>query len=462
MRRRHPQEWELRDPRFEELDSEDDGYGQGVVLDPNTYAARDARARGVFVSDELYFDGYDIGQDRISRRGMYDQAQFDDDLDSDELEYREQRGLAFQQAVRDKEEALLQSAMVRIARARAKGRSHANLTPEEADALEAHERRRIQQPEHSLPLASPPATPAKNAKGIKASSRSASSTSLSSKSRKRGGSGLFGGNSTSPAKSNSKAKVSRKPSAERALPYPPGQTPQTVVVQGPDGTPVYAPIGYYGPPSPEFIRSQTRSSQPSSRSASKHSRRESTPPERTAEYVQYPLRYYNPGTARPDSSGSNRSLPDEVEWNPPPLNGRYRSSSNVPYPPTGYATDYEGALLPAAQGRRNVSGPPEVRYSSLRRVPPSSPLAQRPVPAHASHSDPTVVKRASGLSQQVGGSSESSESSSSSDDAGVQVEILPDPTSANGYSITRAPVAAVATAAQPPSGNEGRRRKARK
>ena len=456
MRRRHPQDWELRDPRFEEIDSEDDGYGQGVVLDPNTYAARDARARGGFVSDELYFDGYDIGQDRISRRGMYDQAQFD--YDSDELEYREQRGLAFQQAVREKEEALIQSAMVRIARARAKGKTNVNLTPEEAEALE---RRNVQQPEQSLPLASPPATPAKNAKAIKASSRSASSTSLASKSRKRGGSGLFGTNGTSPAKSNSKAKVNRKPSAERALPYPPGQTPQAMVVQGPDG-PVYAPIGYYGPPSPEFIRSQTRSSQPSSRSASKHSRRDSTPPERTAEYVPYPLRYYNPGTARPDSSGSNRSLPDDIDWYPPPPTGRNRSSSNVPYPPTGYTTDYEGALLPAAQGRRNVSGPPDVRYSGLRRVPPSSPLAQRPAPAHASHSDPTVVKRASGLSRQVGGSSESSPSSSSSDDQGVQVEIVPDPSSATGYFVNRSPVSGAAGATSPPSGNEGRRRKARK
>lgn len=459
IRRRHPQDWEFRDPRFEEIDSEDDGYGQGVILDPNAYAARDARARG-FVSDELYFDGYDVGQDRVSRRGLYDQAQFGDDFDSDELDYRERRGSAFQQAVRDKEEALIQSALERIARARAKGKTNVNLTQEEMEALE---RRRGQQPEQTPPLASPPATPAKNAKGVKASSRSNSSTNLASKTRKRGGSGLFGTNSPSPAKSNSKAKVNRKPSAERALPYPAGQAPAGVMVQGPDGTPVYAPIGYYGPPSPEFLRSQTRGSRPGSRSASKHNRRESTPPERTAEYAPYPpLRYYNPGTARPDSSGSNRSLPDEIDWYPPPPPaGRNRSASNVPYPP-GYGTDYDAALLPAAQGpRRNVSGPADVRYSSLRRVPPSSPLAQRPVPAHSSHSDPAVsiVKRASGLSQQVGGSSESSESSSSGDDQGVQVEIISDPTAATGYSINRASVAA---AANTPSGNEGRRRKARR
>jgi PRA1 family protein 1 len=365
----------------------------------------------------------------------------------------------------DKEEALIQSALERIARARAKGKTNVNLTQEEMEALE---RRRGQQPEQTPPLASPPATPAKNAKGIKAASRSSSTTSLASKTRKRGGSGLFGTNSTSPAKSNSKAKVNRKPSAERALPYPVGQAPAGVMVQGPDGQPFYAPIGYYGPPSPEFLRSQTRGSQPgsrsASRSASKHSRRESTPPERTAEYAQYPLRYLPPGGARPDSSGSNRSLPDDIEWHPPPPAGRNRSSSNVPYPPP-YPIDYGGALLPAAQGRRNVSGPPDVQYSNLRRVPPSSPLAQRPVPAHASHSDPVgagIMKRSSGLSQEVGGSSESSESSSSSDDQGVQVNIETDPTSPNGYSISRAPVPAASGAANPPSGNEGRRRKARR
>ena len=461
MRRRYPQDWELRDPRFEEIDSEDDGFGQGVVLDPNAYAARDARARGGFVSDELYFDGYDIGQDRISRRGMYDQAHFGEDIDSDELEYRDQRGMAFQQAVRDKEEVLIQSALERIARARAKGKTNVNLTQEEVEALE---RRRSQQPEPTPPLASPPATPAKNAKGVKASSRSNSSSNLASKPRKRGGSSLFGTSSPSPAKSNSKAKVNRKPSAEQSLPYPVGQGPPGIMVPGPDGTPVYAPIGYYGgPPSPEFIRSQSRGSRPGSRSASKHSRRESTPPERTAEYAQYPLpRYYHPGTSRPDSSGSNRSLPDDIDWYPPPPTGRNRSSSNVPYP-GGYTTDYEGALLPAAQGRRNVSGPPDVRYANLRRAPPSSsPLAQRPVPGHARHSDPAVtgmVKRTSGLSQEVGGSSESSESSSSSDDQGVQVEIVPDSNGGTGYSINRAPVSGAAPPALPPSGNEGRRRK---
>ena len=72
------------------------------------------------------------------------------------------------------------------------------------------------------------------------------------------------------------------------------------------------------------------------------------------------------------------------------------------------------------------------------------------------------MKRSSGLSQEVGGSSESGESSSGSDDQGVQVNIETDPTSPNGYSISRAPASAASGAAHPPSGNEGRRRKARR
>lgn len=351
---------------------------------------------------------------------------------------------------------LIQSALERIARARAKGKTNVNLSQEEMEALE---RRRGQQPESSPPLASPPVTPAKNAKAIKASSRSNSSTNLAGqKARKRGGSSLFGTGSSSPAKSNSKAKVNRKSSAEQALPYPTGQGPAGIMVAGPDGAPVYAPIGY-GPPSPEFRRTQSGGSRPGSRSASKHGRRESTPPERTDAYAQYPLqRYYPPPGVRPESSGSNRSLPDDIDWYPPAP--RNRSTSNAQY--TGYpTTDYDAPPpLPAAQGnRRNVSGPPDVRYASLRRVPPSSPLAQRPVPAHASHSDPPVSMRktSSGLSRSQAVDRSSSSTSSSSDDQGVQIEIVPDAAGGTGYSINRAPVPPSAV-----SGNEGRRRKERR
>ncbi|KAK5122422.1 hypothetical protein LTR85_004006 [Meristemomyces frigidus] len=449
-------DWELRqqagrhgDPRFQELDSEEeDGMGQGVLLDPNGYSLRDAqRQRGAFAGDELHFDGYDIGQDRQRRRQVYDYA---DGYDSEEEAYR-RRGAAYQVAVRDKEEALLQSAVERIARARAKGKTNVNLSPEEMEALE---RRRGQPPEPYVPptqaLASPPATPAKIPKG-KAGSRSSSSTSLASqKTRKRGNTNsLFSGQSSpSPAKSNSKAKVERNPSAEQALPYPSGSGPPGIMVPGPNGVPVFAPIVNYAPPSPELARAQPGGTRTRSRSTSKHSRRESTPPERADPYAQYPPRYYHPsGGVRPESSGSNRSMPDDIDWYPPPA--RNRSASNAQY--AGYRPgpdDYDVSHLPAAQGRRNVSGPADVRYSSLRRAPPSSsPLAPRPTAQHAA-SDPAVSgRKVSSLGQEL-----ERTSSSSSDDQGVQVNIVPD--AGGGYSINRAPAGPAAA-----TGNEGRRRK---
>lgn len=440
-RRRYPQDWELRDPRFEELDSEDED-GQGVILDLNSVGARDALARG-FVGDELYFDGYDVGQDRLSRRGMYDF--YGDEFDARQLEYRDQEGMAYQAAVREKEEELIQSAMERIARASSKGKTNVNLSEEEMEALE---RSRGQQPDPpSPPLASPPATPAKPVAKGKVSSRSNSSTSLASKARKRN-SGLFG-SSPSPAKSNSKAKVDRRAPAEQALSYPTGQPPSGMMVTGPNGARVYAPIAYHGPPSPELARSRPGSNAPS-RSGSKHRRREATPPDRTEGYPPYPPRYYlPPASVRPESSGSNRSLPDDINWYPP--GPRHRSASNVQY--SGYPSDYEGApALPAAQGRRNFSGPADVRYSNLRHVTPSSAYASRP-PAHSSRSDPAMVgRKSSGLSREIGDSS-TSRSSSSSDEQGVQVEIRPEGPGGHDYSISRAPMPA------PASGNEGRKRR---
>lgn len=386
---------------------------------------------------------------------MHDYA---DDYDSEEEALR-RRGALYQVAVREKEESLLQSALERIARARAKGKTNVNLSAEEMEALE---RRRGQPPEPSvLPtqaLASPPATPAKTPKG-KAGSRTSSSTSLTSqKTRKRGNtSSLFSGQSSpSPAKSNSKAKVERKPSAELALPYPSGSGPPGIMVPGPNGVPVFAPIVNYAPPSPELARAQPGSTRTRSRSTSKHSRRESTPPERPDPYAQYPPRYYHPSAgARPESSGSNRSMPDDIDWYPPPPSPRNRSASNAHQYAAyrGGPDDYDvPPPLPAAQGRRNVSGPADVRYASLRRVPPSSsPLAPRPAMQHASSDPAGGARKLSSLGQEL-----ERTSSSSSDDQGVQVSIVPD--AGGGYSINRAPAGPVVVAA----GNEGRRRKGRR
>ncbi|KAF2480541.1 hypothetical protein BDY17DRAFT_326436 [Neohortaea acidophila] len=460
-RQRYPQDWELRDLRFEEIESDDDDYGHGVLLNPKS---RDSRARDRLVSDELYFDGYDLGRDRLSKtRGYY----------GDE-------GVAYQAAVRDKENALIHTALERIARARAKGKTNVNLSEEEMDALE---RSRDQQPEASRSaLASPPPTPAKQSSKAKASGRSASATNLSSKTRKRS-SGFFG-SSTSPTKSSGKTKGNRtRSSGDHVSSYARDDSPR--LIEGPNGVPVYAPspgAPYYGQ---ELLRIQSESPKSSSRPSSKQKhqrRRESSPPDRADSYPQYPPPrhpyYYNsnsPYGLRPESSESNRSLPDDENWRPPPAPApRQRSASNGQYIARGPAAEYDfPPRLPAAQSRRNFSGPPDVRYAaaSVPRPPlPSSNLAGRPIAQHSSHSDPSIAggpRRVSALSREVRGERSSSSSSSSGEEdeededgedrRGVEVELMPAASSSNGnsYSIKRVPVPSSA----PVSGNEGRRRK---
>ncbi|KAK0830622.1 Prenylated Rab acceptor 1 [Friedmanniomyces endolithicus] len=448
-RGRYLEDWELRQQhasrygeRFEEISEDEDG--QGVLLDPNGYAIRDGRQRG-FAGDELYFDGYDIGRDRQRRRQVYD---YGDNFDSEGEYYNRRMGATdlAAAAARDRDEELMQTALARIAAARTRGKSNVNLSPEEMEALER--RHRSQPPERTPPpvLLSPPATPAKTPKG-KVGSRTSSSTSLGAQRKKKGSSSI-----SSPAKSNSKAKVERKSSAEQQTsPYTPGAGPPGIMVPGPNGVPIFAPLVNYPPlSSPELTRAGA--ARPRSRSSSKHSRRDSTPPERVDPYTQYPSPYYMPPPPqqqrglRPEYPGPpNRSTPqqDEMDWYPPAPRHRSASTAAAQYAPLHRRTsdDYDlPALppLPAAQsggGRRNVSGPPDVRYASLRRVPPaSSPLAPAPRPGPGVHaaSDPAVFGgsggggwKGSGLGRGVMRGGSSGSSSGSGEDQGVQIEHQP-------------------------------------
>ncbi|KAK3641374.1 Prenylated Rab acceptor 1 [Elasticomyces elasticus] len=467
MRRRQipPDDWELRQQqeyalrygeRFEEVSEDEDE----VLLDANGYVLQERAFKG----DELHFDGYDLGlarQDRQRRRRVYD---YEDEQDFDSEEEKHYRRLSA--AARKQDEDLVQSALARIAAARAKGKRNVDLTTEEMEALERRREgplpeRRTPPPTSmvTVPIPALPVTPAKTPAKGKVGSRTNSSTSLVGQTRKKGGKVP----SASPAKSNSKAKVERKASMDAKSPYSfsPGGTPG-IMVPGPNGVPVFAPLVNYPPPpaSPELARAAVRS-----RSSSKHSRRDSTPPERPDPYVQYPTPYYMPqhqyqrGQVRPESSGSNRSVPeDEGGWYGPttPLpKARNRSVSNAQYTPYRRSSndDYDGpspTTSPAAQGRRNVSGPPasagqDVRYASLRRVPPgSSPLAPRPGPGQHAVSDPAVFgsgRKGSGLGRGEMGRSGSSGSE--------ELQMEAEPVAYAGHSRT---VAAG-------GGTEGRRRK---
>lgn len=353
------------------------------------------------------------------RRESYPNAYYGEGDSEDDGHYRGYNG---------RDEALAQSAYERMAKARAQGQTNISLSVDEMEALER--RRTVQQPAPIQPpplqIASPPATPVKTSKGK--SSRNNSSVSLSSTKGKKKSSSLFG-SSTPPAKSKSKSSRKMSVSSDQAAPYSPGPPPPGYVLAGPNGMPMpmYAPMPYYPPPSPELSRTQVTRDR--SRSTSKHNRRGSTPPEPV--YAQYPPRYYPPPPGmRPGSSSSARSFQDEADWYqhaapPPQPTGRSRAGSSAQY---RMPDDYAGPPMPAAQGRRSLggNGAADVNYSSLRRVPPgSSPLAARPG-APMAYSDPAVAgRKGSGLSQEV--DSGSSSSGSSSDDQGVQVEIAPEP-----------------------------------
>ncbi|KAI5358522.1 hypothetical protein Slin15195_G109700 [Septoria linicola] len=351
---------------------------------------------------------------------MYDDRAYYDDISEQEDErYQQHRSYA----ARDREDSLLHSALDRISRARREGKGNVNLSLEEMAALERRNGQRSEPLPPSSALVSPPATPARSSKDkekekVRPGSRSSSSTSLKNQKGRKGSTSslLFG----SPAKSNSKAKVqrespSRKNSDPQALVHPQGgMPPRESMIAGPNGV-MYAPVGYFAPASPELARAQPSDS----RSSSKHSRRESTPPETQA----FPPRYY-----RPESSGSNRSMAQEdMDWYPPP--SRTRSASNAQQW-AAYEYDTAAPPMPAAHhGRRNVSGPPapghlppypnDLRYAPLRRVPPSaSPLSQQ---RSARESYGSGLRRVE------------TSSSDSSDGQGVQIDILED--SHGGYAI---------------------------
>jgi len=115
----------------EELDSDDDTDTQGVGLN-----FKEKR----FVSDPLQFTGIDLAPASRARKPYnYDDSE-DSSEDSDsEIEFEGTNAL--QVALRDKEEALVQSALARIRRAQEKGKREVKLNQDELDALEKRRKR---------------------------------------------------------------------------------------------------------------------------------------------------------------------------------------------------------------------------------------------------------------------------------------------------------------------------------
>ncbi|KAK3694334.1 prenylated rab acceptor 1 [Podospora appendiculata] len=228
--------------RVEELDSGDDTDTQGVALASTAVGKR-------FVSDPLRFTGIDLGdrtdgETRSRRRNNYRSNDEDEESDTSEDEAAHDSDSSSsnsgsehgQVPLLDKEEeALVESALERIQRARAKGKDEVKLSKKELAALErrrqrmqGEERKKKKEQRIAVPLShlEPATTP---------------TTATSSTTRK---------------KRNSLPGITppqRKPSDSNE-----GQQHE-----------VYPPMGYFPPPASRSLRqrSGTGSSRPPSRSA---------------------------------------------------------------------------------------------------------------------------------------------------------------------------------------------------
>ncbi|KAH8657525.1 hypothetical protein BGZ60DRAFT_132822 [Tricladium varicosporioides] len=328
--------WAEQD-RVEELDSDDDSDTQGVGL----------KFKGnQFTSDSLQFTGGDLAPTTRARRSYA----FDDEDSSDDSAASEES--AMQIALRDKEEALVQSALARIRRAQEKGKREVKLNQDELDALEKR-RRRMQA-----------AATTKN--------RERSGSSGSEKQRRMERNITIPiGPPAAPIESIGRKKGKSKRKEKEETP-PPATGAPGMLIAGPDGL-MYAPIGY-GPINSTGNRDSPNRSPNRPRSQSTQVLGSQAPAQFTYQGGQS-SRHFSDGM-RPTSSSSNRSnrpLPDEAEWIP--SNSRRSSvSSQHSLNPFDYQTSSEHPppipqqyIQAGPAGRRIVSNPHNIQYSTLPR-----------------------------------------------------------------------------------------------
>ncbi|KAI9880413.1 MAG: hypothetical protein M1830_003453 [Pleopsidium flavum] len=339
--------------RVEEVESEDDD-GQGVGLGPRFNQKH-------FVSDDLRFTGVDTGFPSEHRKS-YDYGDDSDFSDGDLDDAMDQNnGAAMQVALRDKEELLVRKAMERIRRAQMLGKTNVKLTQPELDALERKRQR---------------AADVGKLKGRRSTPGGISNDRRSSKGGRAPGSRP----TALPEPDRRKSRKSLARYERDSPPVSPGVAPPGFLVPRPDGVQMYAPIGYSDSPA---ALSSGSLSQPGSRSTSLQDQQQyqHTSPVPQYQHHHQQQRYFSvpegsPAAIRPPSSssrGSPRPLPDDPNWIP-----RMRSASSVqpytvdPFQYQTYSPPMPHIASQDTQTRRNVSGPPDIQYSSVRRVPPTT------------------------------------------------------------------------------------------
>ncbi|KZF24673.1 hypothetical protein L228DRAFT_266988 [Xylona heveae TC161] len=333
--------------------------------DEGELRARDMRmVGGRFVSDELRFTGYDLGQRGDDSESA--EEVFGHDVSEDDTLHT--------LSPTEREDFLIDTAMERIRRAQQSGQSNVSLSKAEMEALEGlrSQRNRSGGKQSSLGRVSG------SDQGRRA--RELSNASLSSKA--------------------SSGPRSRRSSmlGEDSPPYSTGGglAPPGFVVREPNGGTTYAPLGYYGQPA---IRSPSANSSAalSDSSPRLHSSRYYSPPENNISSTLHPLSPALSARGGPvdelDWSPRSRSHSAAQIWNLDPSSPH--STQPQPYSPTYSSSS------PYSEPRHNWSSPSELQYSAIRRVPPPAtaatiaryPRAPARVPPVSSTSDPSVATR---------------------------------------------------------------------
>lgn len=426
-RERQAQRWdEVR--HFEELDSDDnDGHGAGLG--------------GRFVSDALRFTGADLGPHIRRRRSPYDPNDGSESSDEIAEQRDENSSRALQLALRDKEEMLVQKALERIRRSQVLGKANVKLTQPEIDALER--KRRLDQAQGKSR-----GPPGKSSDRRRSSGRPGSAEkSAQLESTRR---------NVSSSRSRFALAQAEEESALAAA-----VTPAGIMIRGVDGTPIYAPIGYYPP---QAALAYGTSSRPGSRSASAHSlQQQLTPPlppvlqhAQKKRYSSVPERAMPSPTSRMLASHappSGRILPDGPAWTPRPRS----DSTNQPHAIDPFQYQTYSPPLPQippqyGHGRRIVSGPAGVQYPAIRQAAP----ALRP---YTASSDSSLLLRRRQQSQafQEGDNWSGEEEEDDSDDNGDDDEA--DDDNEHGVHVDAIPHGQGYDLSLPPEGVGGGRRR---
>lgn len=216
-----------------------------------------------------------------------------------------------------------------------------------------------------------------------------------------------------------KSRGSKSPKASRkASPEPtPAPAAPGFMVMGPDGRPIFAPVGHFAPSQ----EARSSSSRYTGARTAHTGQLAQGPPSNDIPHPPYPPRYYPMPDEMPPRQSFNRS-PDEL------FIPRARAASTAHFSFNPYASRPESS----SSGRRNVSGPADVSYMKIPRKPTASPLAEHP-PRARDHQDQEGFDTQEAIENALG----SDESEDEDDeDEGVKVEVVADPRG-TGYSVDR-------------------------